>query len=77
MFGSPIVTLPHDGYTSQLQYRSPFHHHYIKTHFFTNQFELASLAPETNRASPEGLALYFLLLYTHRIRFVPLKSMTT
>jgi hypothetical protein len=65
MFGAPIVTLPHVAYTSesapafsQPQYERPFHY-YLDQHgrfVYDNQSELASSAPETDRANFRGVS---------------------
>jgi hypothetical protein len=65
IFGAPIVTLPHAAHTgesasafSQPQYERPFHY-YLDQHgrfVYDNQSELASLAPETDRANSRGVS---------------------
>jgi hypothetical protein len=64
MFGAPIVILPHVAHTSELvpavsqpQYERPFHY-YLDQHgrfVYDNQSELASSAPETDRANSRGV----------------------
>jgi hypothetical protein len=65
MFGVPIVTLPHVAHTSesaptfsQPQYGRPFHC-YLDQHgrfVYDNQSELASSAPETDKANSGGVS---------------------
>ena len=64
MFSTPIATLPHGAHISesalafsQPQYERPFHY-YLDQHgrfIFDNQSELASSAPETDRANSGGV----------------------
>jgi hypothetical protein len=65
MFGAPIVTLPHVAHISeststfsQPQYERLFHY-YLDQHgrfVYDNQSELASSAPETNKANSKGVS---------------------